>query len=171
LLASGCGGGAKSPSVANVGAASQATTAAVVPPRPQSGPTPTSYAQQLAFAECMRSHGVSTFPDPSSKSGFTSSGSASSINHDSPQFIAANAACQHLLPAGPPPVSNQQRLQQGLKIAECMRAHGIHDFPDPTPQGGLQITGKGDLNPANAQFQAAQNACQSLQPRSLASSE
>jgi hypothetical protein len=47
-----------------------------------------------------------------------------------------------------------------------MRSHGVSDFPDPQsgPGGGVRISlnsGSG-LNPNDAQFQAAQKACQSI---------
>jgi hypothetical protein len=44
-----------------------------------------------------------------------------------------------------------------LKHAECMRAHGIPDFPDPNPNGGTLLRGGpgSDLNPGNPRFQAA----------------
>jgi hypothetical protein len=37
------------------------------------------------------------------------------------------------------PAENQQRLEQMLRTARCMRAHGIVDFPDPTSQGGIAL--------------------------------
>jgi hypothetical protein len=47
-----------------------------------------------------------------------------------------------------------------------MRAHGISDFPDPKPDGTLQIQAspRSDLNPNNPQFQAAHDACKKYQP-------
>jgi hypothetical protein len=44
-----------------------------------------------------------------------------------------------------------------LKLAQCMRAHGIANFPDPGANGEVQI-GPG-LNPRSPAFQAAQSAC------------
>lgn len=52
-------------------------------------------------------------------------------------FKAAQAKCLHLLPGGGPPGPgtathpSAQALAQMLKIAECMRRHGISEFPDP----------------------------------------
>ena len=99
------------------------------------GPTAsanTGYSQALAFAKCMRSRGVSGFPDPGT-------GGAISLTPDSgfdlaaPAFHAAQQSCQHLLPgggslSGPP---NPQAKAQMLKMSKCMRAHGISGFPDP----------------------------------------
>jgi hypothetical protein len=55
-----------------------------------------------------------------------------------------------------------------LKFSECMRAHGIKDFPDPNAQGQRDLGHIGpnsDLSPNNPQFQAAHRACQSLLPQ------
>jgi hypothetical protein len=51
----------------------------------------------LKFSQCMRGHGVPTFPDPS-PSGLDLNGSK--VNPLSPQFQAAIRVCQHALPAG-----------------------------------------------------------------------
>jgi hypothetical protein len=58
-----------------------------------------------------------------------------------------------------------------VDYSACMRAHGLHDFPDPTPnpggQGGsLSVQGGpgSDLNPNLPQFQAAAQACKNLLP-------
>jgi hypothetical protein len=51
----------------------------------------------LKFSQCMRGHGVPTFPDPS-PSGLDLNGSKT--NPQSPQFQAAIRVCQHALPAG-----------------------------------------------------------------------
>jgi hypothetical protein len=42
-----------------------------------------------------------------------------------------------------------------------MRAHGVPDFPDPSPGGGLSISlnAGGDLNPNSPAFQAAAKLC------------
>ena len=48
-----------------------------------------------------------------------------------------------------------------VKFSQCMRQHGISDFPDPDSQGHMQIkVGPGsDLDPTKPQFKAAQKAC------------
>jgi len=67
----------------------------------------------------------------------------------------------------PNPVIAAKQYEQAVKFTRCMRAHGIADFPDPSAGGGIQISGLGpnsDLNPSNATFVAAQNACQKYSP-------
>ncbi|WP_160148911.1 hypothetical protein [Amycolatopsis alkalitolerans] len=53
-----------------------------------------------------------------------------------------------------------------LAYSQCMRAHGISDFPDPEPNGDLRLSdGPGsDLAPDNPAFKAADTACKSLLP-------
>jgi hypothetical protein len=86
----------------------------------------------LAFSECMRSHGVPNFPDPSGSGGIHIP-QGSNINPFSPSFKTAQAQCRNRLPGGGPPqgVSEQQK-QQMVRTSECMRAHGVTGFPDPT---------------------------------------
>ena len=124
-----------------------------------------NYADRLKYAQCMRSHGVVDFPDPSSNGTISVSGTVS----QSPQYPAADNTCRKLLPNGGIPTAAQQAqgLAQLLKVSICMRAHGISDFPDPTSNGIRIPVRKGmpsDLDPNNLRFQAADKACQSLGP-------
>jgi hypothetical protein len=81
----------------------------------------------------MRAHGVPNFPDPTSADGGVQL-SGSGINSQSPAFGSAQSACQKLLPGGLPGPGGRSatRIKQGVKLAECMRAHGLRSFPDPT---------------------------------------
>src|SRR5258707_11317961 len=58
-----------------------------------------------------------------------------------------------------------------LAYSQCMRAHGIKNFPDPSAGGGINISGgQGtSLDPASPQFQAADKTCKSLMPGSALS--
>ena len=62
-------------------------------------------AQSLQYAECMRSRGITDFPDPQSSNGrvgFSITASpGSDLNPNNPQFQTAQTACEKLLP-GPP---------------------------------------------------------------------
>lgn len=48
---------------------------------------------------------------------------------------------------------------QALRYAACMRSHGLQDFPDPSSDGGFQISSGRGIDPGSSQFQAAQKAC------------
>ena len=91
----------------------------------------------------MRSHGVTNFPDPSSHGGLQL---PTGFNTQAPSFKAAQTACFHKLPGGGP--GNQkptkQQVDQEVAVSECMRAHGVTGFPDPTVHTG----GPPNVNPA-----------------------
>ena len=149
---------------------------------PSSASAP-NYAQELGLAQCMRSHGEPDVPDPDTSGGYTltSNGSiagagGSSIDIDSSQAQAAYGDCRHLLP-GAPSISQleqdvqQQQQQQAktlpllLKYSQCMRSHGVPDFPDLGQSDQSPAPGNNaPLNPNSPQFQAASAVCQRLLP-------
>jgi hypothetical protein len=91
-------------------------------------------AQGVAYTRCMRSHGVSNFPDPTvgSGGGVTFQGG---FNLKSPTYQAAAQACGSLMPGGTQaPQVSAQKLATEVKWAQCMRAHGVPNFPDPNAQ-------------------------------------
>jgi hypothetical protein len=95
----------------------------------------TATAQQaVKFAQCMRSNGVGAFPDPSASGKLTIDGvvNGSSLDPNAPAFKQALSACRSFEPAGftGSPRSPQQ-TQAALQFAQCVRAHGVPDFPDP----------------------------------------
>ena len=56
------------------------------------------------------------------------------------------------------------RQDAALAFAQCMRDNGYAEFPDPTPEGGLQFL----INPESApRFRAASDACRHLAPEGL----
>jgi hypothetical protein len=88
----------------------------------------------VKFAECMRSNGVSDFPDPGGSGNFTIDGIAngSSLDPNTPAFKQAISACKDLEPAGfMGSTRSPQQMQAALGFAQCIRANGVPDFPDP----------------------------------------
>ena len=87
----------------------------------------------LAFSACMRSHGITNFPDPGGAGGGLNL-DGTGINPFSPSFKAAQSTCRKLLPGGGPGShkASEQQEQQLVATAECMRSHGVSGFPDPT---------------------------------------
>lgn len=110
-------------------------------------------AGALARAHCVQSHGVPAFPNPS-PTGHTviQGGPNGGVNPQSAAFQRAQQECQKYSPQGhlTPAQQTQQRARL-LKFSQCMRAHGITDFPDPGPTGQLALkAGPGsDLNPSS----------------------
>jgi hypothetical protein len=133
---------------------------------PQSGPA----AELVKYAQCMRSHGITDYPDPSGAGNSISIGSSaqagsgggnnSDLNPDSPAYQAASQACRSLAPGGS--VSAGQLVQDvaaGVKLATCMRAHGFPSFPDPTSQNIFNIPSSIDMN--SSEYESAISTCQS----------
>jgi hypothetical protein len=120
-------GGSKAPAVANVGSSTQSTSTA----SQSTGAAAWSYARGVAYAKCMRAHGVTNFPDPG-RSGDTNI-TGTGIDRNSPTFQSAQSACAKLAP-GPGAVATQataQQIKQAVETSECMRKHGIPGFPGP----------------------------------------
>jgi hypothetical protein len=144
-----------------------------------SSTSPPTYAQELALAQCMRGHGVPGFPDPNASGGYnlTSSGSlegdGGSVDIYSSQAQAAYGECRHLLPGGPSIAQLEQQVQQAqqrqaqalpvlLKYVQCMRTHGVPNFPGPG-----QSKASAESSPVNVdspQYLTAAGACQHLLP-------
>jgi hypothetical protein len=141
LLTAACGG---SPSSTGSGGSPNAEASA--------------QSQQLAFARCMRSHGVTEYPD---SGGPIQASPGSDLDPGSPAYQAARQACQSLQPAEHlSPAQAAQNNADALKFSACMRSHGITKYPDPRAGTGgnatVNLTGI-DLN--SPQFLAAQQAC------------
>lgn len=124
----------------------------------------------IAFSQCMRAHGVPDFPDPSPGGGISLgdgislSGSGSGLNPQSPAFQAAQQTCMKRLNGGhvPPPISAAQKAKL-IAMSQCMRTHGVPDFPDPTFSTGgggarIEIGGPG-IDPRSPAFQKAATEC------------
>jgi hypothetical protein len=117
------------------------------------GGTGTNAGSGIQFAQCMRANGVPNFSDgPITPD--------SGINPVSPAYQSAQNVCKKYEPhSGPPPLVPASVRQQELKFAQCMRANGVPNFPDPNADGNIQfpITSSVPKSPA---FQRAQNgAC------------
>lgn len=129
--------------------------------------TSSAYQKALAYAQCIRAHGVPDYPDPNSQGQFiVQNGSSNTLGNVSASVRdAASKACQKLLPpsmAQGPSGAQGQRTSDQLKFAECMRSHGEPNFPDPASNGSLTLPS--GMNAESPQFRNAEKACQSLMP-------
>jgi hypothetical protein len=148
-LATACSSGGSSGSgVANIGSSTVASHSLRNSAKPS----------VLAYALCMRSHGVPNFPEPNGSGTIQIQQGQSLPDFNSPKVQTAAQTCRSLNPAGAASSSAQQaqQLAAELKYAQCMRSHGISNFPDPSGQGGLSFQGV-DVN--SPQVTAANAAC------------
>ncbi len=172
LISTACGG-SRSSGVASLGPTTTTASASSSPAAGSGDNATAKYEAAVAYVDCMRSHGVPSFPDPSSDGqidvdfahgGKDGSPGSAGIDRTSPQYISADQTCRHLLPGGvPTPAQSQQDLAKALKFAHCMRSHGEPSYPDPNPAnpGVVHLDG---VDPSSGQFQDAQKVCQSIVP-------
>jgi hypothetical protein len=115
----------------------------------------------LAFSHCIRSHGVSQFPDPDS-SGAIPKVTLQQLGVGSSQFQAAQSACVSLLQ--PSNAQVQQTLSGMLDFARCMRSHGVHSWPDPSTDsdGQAAFDLHGRINPDTPQMDTKSGLCAHL---------
>jgi hypothetical protein len=129
-----------------------------------------SQSEQLELAHCMRSHGVANFPDPSPEGGFLRAFSAAGIDTHSLSYQRALQACRRYNPAQDmTPAQSAAEVAKALELSECMRSHGVPNFPDPStgPVGEQVIDLRGrDIDVNSPTFQAASKACQKVVPGS-----
>lgn len=91
----------------------------------------------LAFARCMRSHGIHNWPDPNSHGQFNKADTTlQKLGVLQPQLQAAEKACQRLHPSSgqPQQAEDQKMMSAMLKFARCVRAHGVKNWPDPVAE-------------------------------------
>jgi hypothetical protein len=118
----------------------------------------------LAFAKCMREHGID-MPDPKMGANGTAQFQVPGDPTD-PKFKAAQSACQQQtgggIFGGNGPSAADPKVQDAmLRFARCMRQHGVPKFPDPSAQG-LLLGPDSSVDPTSPAFKAAQKACQPI---------
>jgi hypothetical protein len=169
VLVAGCGGNSPSGGVASIGSHSSTTHSSVTS---SGGGESSPGSQAVAYAACMRSHGVSNFPDPKVSTNGNEVRVAIAVNPSitgNPHFKSAQQACRKQMPGGGPGEGSNHQISpkeqsQYLKAAACVRSHGVPNFPDPTfSGGGVHIQHQG-LNESSPAFKAAVHACESLIP-------
>jgi hypothetical protein len=127
----------------------------------------TGDAAGVKFATCMRTHGISSFPDPEDPADVQIP--IAFAKNRSPAFTSAMQACKYLIPSGSsPPVVSASQQAAAVKLAQCIREHGVPNYPDPTYQDGHQVIPPPPLSLSqfnelvgSPAFSNASKACQS----------
>jgi hypothetical protein len=159
ILASACGGGGSNNASGSSSGGSSSKTTSAADSAQQSG---------IAYAQCMRAHGVTNYPD----NAITTSGGATKVNLPSgitsnPDYKSASQACQSKLPKGANgggASGGSSNVNAVIKFANCMRSHGVTNFPEPNSSGQEIISGSGGVDPNSPTYQSAMTACKSLLP-------
>jgi hypothetical protein len=128
---------------------------------PSTAGSSTAVSSGVAYTNCMRTHGVPDFPDPTASPG-GGVGFQVNLNQNSPTYQAAAQTCQSLKPGrNQNPQVPSKKLAVEVRWAQCIRTHGVPTFPDPNAQGAFD---SGVFDPTSSAFQAASQDCLSLQP-------
>jgi hypothetical protein len=151
-------------------------------PSPVGATSPPSAA---AFSACMRSHGVPNYPDPGTNGqppGDAPKVDPQRLGVSASEFQTVERACQGLLPYNDEALSAdslrqcelggncpqalvQQALTQLRAFAQCMRSHGVPNWPDPTtdsqgrPSFAISVSRDG-FDPHSAQIRAKGDECE-----------
>jgi hypothetical protein len=120
-----------------------------------------STPSEVALAVCVRKHGVPSFPDPNAQGVWSLNGTGV---WQTPQFRKAELTCAGLLHItnAVAPSTTQQAAQaaQLVKYSECMRSHGVPNFPDPS--GGNLSVNVSQVDPNSPLVKRAANRCSHL---------
>jgi hypothetical protein len=113
------------------------TSASARHPAAGSSGSPGGAQSIAAIVQCFRAHGYPRFPDP-----VYDPGDGRWHFAVSPASVPASTrqACQQLFPpAAPSPPVSRAEFRQLVSFAQCMRQHGVYDWPDPSPDGSFRL--------------------------------
>src|SRR5215468_7837353 len=158
LLTAACGSGTSSSSTSSTSGTSSSGTGGV---------SAAYVSDKLGLARCLRAHGVPNYPDPNA-SGQEPPGSKELIR--TPQGQAAVRACSSWdnRISNDVAAQNQVVRVEYVRFAECMRARGLPDFPDPqNAEGRVEFVlsaSQDGFDPHSPQVLAKAHHCESVLP-------
>ncbi len=123
----------------------------------------------LAYARCMREHGVDV-PDPQTDGSGRAEFRLVRPRGSEERFQEAQEACgehlENVRPRNLEPEQEQDVRDAMLAFAKCMREHGV-EMPDPEfGEGGRgTVRMRGNVNPDDPKFREAEEACRDLRPQ------
>jgi hypothetical protein len=169
LFFAGCGGNAKTSSVASLATGASVITGVTATASASTSARP-PVQRLVAYSACMRAHGIRDFPDPSSQGNLVIAPN-DNINPASPQYERAQKACRRLSPEGSggngmTPAEHAIALAALTRYVDCIRRHAIPMAnPFSGPNGGVGIVLPRDVDPSSQQYKRADATCKHLLPR------
>lgn len=129
-----------------------------------------AFHKELAYARCMRKHGLPTFPDPDGNGIFETT-AANRNDFHGPAYTSASSSCAHLAGSAATAAQLQRSVTRALKYAACMRSHGITTFQASADGDQVRMGFQGGGAEANStRFLIAQRICKPLLPNLLGES-
>lgn len=117
-----------------------------------------SPAETSTDSSATRISGPTTAPNRSDALAVTGTGSSAGTNTASTTPDGTGSSGANSIAA---------TREQTVKFAQCMRANGVKEFPDPGPSGELtidQVANGSSLDTNSAAFKQAIDACKDLEP-------
>ncbi|MDX6361949.1 MAG: hypothetical protein QOC85_952 [Streptomyces sp.] len=134
--------------------------------KPSTSPT-SPFEKALDYAQCMRSNGVPSFPDPQQDSGGVRI-SPGDVDPNSAEYQKAAEACRDKMPQGQGGTGGAGGGQlDSAKVAawaKCLRENGLTKLPDPEINGSNMTIDPKAAGITPEEFQKAQQACQDKYP-------
>jgi hypothetical protein len=124
-------------------------------------------SDKLGLARCLRTHGVPNYPDPNA-TGQEPPNSKQLIS--TPQGQAAVSACSYWGNRMHNDVAAQSQavLAEYVRFAQCMRSHGLPNFPDPVNSEGrvefVLSASQDGFDPHSPQVLAKAHDCEHVLP-------
>lgn len=124
--------------------------------------TPIDVDKMVKYAQCIRANGVPDFPDPAPDGSMRFKLDPKTGD----KFEAAQRACKDKASSAVASMDQNatpERMKALVAFATCVRAKGVKDFPDPSPNGTFEITSQ-SIDMTAAQAQGALKACRESNP-------
>ena len=145
LTLAACGKSANGPDVATVGGTPAASPAASAGLRQQA----------VAYAQCMRTHGIPQWPDPEVRGDDVQIRTVDKNTVDGSVLGSALQACNALRPQLPGP-DMASKLDSARFESRCMREQGVDNYPDPASDAHVEVPQAVRDDP---QFEPAKEIC------------
>jgi hypothetical protein len=121
---------------------------------PSATPSLSLLEQGIRYAQCMRQHGV-PMPDPVANGNGIHLRGVDKDAVDADVLSRAEQVCQQYRPVLSAS-DRAQKVEKALQYSQCMRGHGVQNYPDPDSSGGVQLDPSVNQDP---QYDKAKTIC------------
>ncbi len=82
----------------------------------------------------------------------------------SPPSVASLGTTTTIAPTSQDTGTSATKRQDAVKFSECMRSHGVKNYPDPKKTGATEISSSSGIDPNSQTFQSAWVKCAKYSP-------
>jgi hypothetical protein len=158
LLTAACGSGTSSSSTSSTSGTSSSGAGGV---------SAAYVSDRLGLARCLRAHGVPNYPDPNASGQEPPGAKQLTFTAHGQAAVGACNYWGHRI-SNDDAAQNQAIRVEYVRFAQCMRAHGLPDFPDPVyAEGRVEFVlraSQDGFDPHSPQVLAKARHCESVLP-------